>query len=72
MKRSAIVIARGARTGAPLMRNVGASAGEPGADGGEKLRVSVADPESELLDAVTEIDQQVAGPAGPGRRRVGR
>ena len=42
-------------------------AGEHGVDGGDELGISVADQEPELLGAVTEVREQVAGLLGdPG------
>ena len=69
MKRSAIAFARGARTGARMMQNVGA--GEDGVEGGGELAVPVADQEPEPVGAIAEIHQQVAGLLGdPGPGRV--
>ena len=39
-------------------------AGEDGVEGGGELRIAVADQEPELLGAVAEVDQQVAGLLG--------
>ena len=47
-------------------------AGEHGVEGGGELGIAVADQEPELLGAVAEVDQQVAGLLGdPGAGGMG-
>ena len=47
-------------------------AGEHGVEGGDELGISVADQEPELLGAVTEVHEQVAGLLGdPGAGGMG-
>jgi hypothetical protein len=70
MKRSAMAFARGARTGVPMMR-MSAPANTASKAAGE-LAVPVADQELELLGAVAEIQQEVAGLlSDPGAGGVG-
>ena len=70
MNRSAMAFARGAPDWGADDADVGA--GEHGVEGGGELAVPVADQEPELLGAVTEVDQQVAGLLdGPGAGGMG-
>jgi hypothetical protein len=70
MKRSAIAFARGARTGVRMMPDVGAA--EHRVKGGAELAVPIADQEPELLGAVAEVHQEVAGLLGdPGAGGMG-
>ena len=62
MKRSTIPFARGARTGVRMMRM--SAPANNGVEAGRELGISVTDQESELLGAVTEVHQQVAGLLG--------
>ena len=63
-------VGRGVRTGAAEDADVGAD--EHGVEGGGELAVPVADQEPELVGAVAEVHQQVAGLLGdPGAGGVG-
>jgi len=64
MKRSAIALARGARTGVRMMRM---SALANGVEGGGELAVPVTDQEPEPVGAVAEVHDQVAGLLGHPR-----
>ena len=64
-KRSAIALARGARTGVLMMRT--SIGGEDGVERGGELGVAVADQEPEAAAGVVEVHEQVAGLLGqPG------
>ena len=70
MNRSAIAFARGAPTGGADDADVGA--GEDGVERGGELTVPVADQEPDLIGAVAEFHEQVAGLLGdPGSCGVG-
>ena len=69
-KRSAIALARGARTGVLMILDV--DGGEDGVEGGGELGVAVADQEPEASTGVVEVHEQVAGLLGePGSGGVG-
>ena len=64
-KRSAMALARGARTGVLMICDV--DGGEDGVEGGGELGVAIADEEPEPLAGVVEVHGQVAGQLGQPR-----
>jgi hypothetical protein len=57
-KRSAIALARGARTG---VRSADVGGGEDGVEGGDELGVAIPDQKPELAPGVVEVHEQAAG-----------
>jgi hypothetical protein len=68
--RSAIALARGARMGVRMMRDV--DCGEDGVEGSGELGVAVADEEPKATTGIVEVDEEIAGLLGqPGCGGVG-